>query len=304
MSPSTPEAQLAEKALALAQKEAEEALERFLPGAREEPARLHEALRYSTLAGGKRVRPTLCLLAAEAAGGTHGRARAIAAACALECIHVYSLVHDDLPAMDDDDLRRGRPTSHKVYGEAMAILVGDGLQALAFEILAQAYRDDAALLADLVALLAQAAGTRGMVGGQAIDIGSSSLPREEGALEGLHRRKTGALLRASVLMGARAGGFREGDARYAALDRYARVTGLAFQVADDIIDTTQPSEKLGKTAGKDAASGKPTYPALFGVDASRRMATICVARAQAALKTAGIGGRLSALARWSLDRTN
>ncbi len=296
-------AALAESALARAQKEAEAALERFLP--KDEPARLHEAMRYSTLGGGKRVRPTLCLLAAEAAGGEKGRARALGAACALECIHVYSLVHDDLPAMDDDDLRRGRPTSHKVYGEAVAILVGDGLQALAFEVLVQEYADEPPLLADLVRELAFAAGSHGMVGGQAIDIASASMPREERALEGLHRLKTGALLRASVLMGARAGGLSLRDPRFDALDRYARATGLAFQVADDILDSTQPAEKLGKTAGKDAAQGKLTYVSLLGVEGARRKAKLLEEEAHRALEPLGAAGAtLRALATFIVSRTS
>jgi farnesyl diphosphate synthase len=296
---------LAETALARAQKEAEEALERFLPRTSEDPALLHEAMRYSTLGGGKRVRPTLCLLAAEAAGGEAARARAIAAACALECIHVYSLVHDDLPAMDDDDLRRGRPTSHKVYGDAMAILVGDGLQALAFEILAEAYAKDAALLAGLLHELAFASGSRGMVGGQAIDIASAAMPREERALEGLHRKKTGALLRASVLMGARAGGLAPEDARFEALDGFSRATGLAFQVADDIIDATEPKEKLGKTPGKDAAQGKLTYVTLLGLEAARTKARALEADAHRCLEPLGKAGEtLGALASFIVSRTS
>jgi geranylgeranyl pyrophosphate synthase len=296
-------ASLAEAALARVQKEVEPALERLLPS--DDPARLHEAMRYSTLQGGKRVRPTLCLLAAEAVGGEKGRARALAAACALECIHVYSLVHDDLPAMDDDDLRRGKPTNHKVYGDAMAILVGDGLQALAFEILAGSYEDDPRLLADLVRELARAAGSHGMVGGQAIDIASATLPREIKALEELHRLKTGALLRASVLMGARAGGLLASDARFEALDRFARATGLAFQVADDIIDSTQPAEKLGKTPGKDAAQGKLTYVTLLGLEGARKKARLLEEEAHRALEPLGAaGGTLGALASFIVSRTS
>lgn len=296
-------AALAESALARVQKEAEEALARFLPAGT--PERLHEAMRYSTLGGGKRVRPTLCLLAAEAVGGEAGRARALAAACALECIHVYSLVHDDLPAMDDDDLRRGRPTSHKVYGDALAILVGDGLQALAFEVLAESYAETPPLLASLVRQLAFASGSRGMVGGQAIDIASASMPREERALEELHRLKTGALLRASVLMGALAGGASERDPRFEALDRYARATGLAFQVADDILDSTQPAEKLGKTAGKDAAQGKLTYVSLLGVEGAKKKARALEEDAHRALAPLGeAGATLAALASFIVSRTS
>jgi geranylgeranyl pyrophosphate synthase len=296
---------LAQAALARAQTEVEAALEQALPPPTEEPGRLHEAMRYSTLGGGKRVRPALCLLTAEAAGGAHGRSRAFPAAAALECIHVYSLVHDDLPAMDDDDLRRGRPTSHKVYGEALAILVGDGLQALAFEILAEGYHDQPEVLGDLVRLLARASSSRGMVGGQAIDIASADLPREERALEGLHRRKTGALLRAAVLMGARAGGLPGADPRTDALDRFARAIGLAFQVADDIIDTTQPKEKLGKTPGKDAAQGKLTYVSLLGLEGAQKKARALEAEAHAALEPLGPSARdLRALATFVVSRTS
>ncbi len=267
---SAPSVALKER-LGAVQSAVEAALERWLPPAEEDPTRLFEALRYSTLGGGKRVRPALALLAAEAAGGAP--ARALPAACALEMIHVYSLVHDDLPAMDDDDLRRGRPTSHKVYGEALAILVGDGLQALAFSTLAEAYADDPAAAVDLVRLLADAAGVRGMVGGQAMDITAGErLERSEAALERLHRHKTGALLRAAVLMGARSAGVTEADPRWAAFDGYARALGLAFQVADDILDCTASTEVLGKTAGKDAAQDKLTYVALLGLEGARAKA--------------------------------
>jgi geranylgeranyl pyrophosphate synthase len=269
----------------------EAALDRWLPPVAGDPTRLHEAMRYSALDGGKRVRPALCLLSAEALGGA--RARALPAACALELIHVYSLVHDDLPAMDDDDLRRGRPTSHKAFGEATAILVGDGLQALAFEVLARGYQDDPALGLDLVRLLALAAGAPGMVGGQALDMAGHTLPQEEAALEGLHRMKTGALLRASVLMGARVAGAREGDAPWSALDAYAGALGLCFQVMDDVLDCTASTEQLGKTAGKDAEQHKLTYVALLGLDGARAKAARLERDAIAAL--AELGPRADAL---------
>ncbi len=257
--------------LAELQQAVEVELECWLPPAEEDATRLFEAVRYSTLGGGKRVRPALAALAAEAAGGA--RERALPAGCAVEMIHVYSLVHDDLPAMDDDDLRRGRPTSHKVYGEALAILVGDGLQSLAFTTLAEAYRDDPALALDLVRLLGDAAGVRGMVGGQAMDITAGErLERSEAALERLHRHKTGALLRAAVLMGARTAGVTEADPRWVAFDGYARALGLAFQVADDILDCTATTETLGKTAGKDADQDKLTYVALLGLEGARAKA--------------------------------
>jgi geranylgeranyl diphosphate synthase type II len=281
----------------------EAALDGWLPPAAGDPTRLHEAMRYSALDGGKRVRPALCLFAAEALGAT--RLRALPAACALELIHVYSLVHDDLPAMDDDDLRRGRPTSHKVFGEATAILVGDGLQALAFEVLARAYADDPALGLDLVRLLAVAAGAPGMVGGQALDMAAAGREdaRTEAALEELHRKKTGALLRASVLLGARVGGAREGEGRFVALDAYARALGLAFQVVDDVLDVTATTAQLGKTAGKDVAQDKLTYVALLGLDGARAKAARLEAEALAAVADLGPAAEpLRALARYVVSR--
>ena len=214
-------------------------------------------------------------------------------------------MHDDLPAMDDDDLRRGRPTNHKVYGEATAVLVGDGLQALAFEALARAHADDPALGLDLVRLLAVAAGAPGMVGGQARDMLAAALPREEAALEGVHRMKTGALLRAAVLMGARAGGAREGEARWSALDGYARALGLCFQVTDDVIDCTSTTAELGKTAGKDAEQHKLTYVALLGLDGARAKAKRLEEEAVAALSELGPRAQpLRELARFVTARTS
>ncbi len=292
------------------QKDVETALERYLPVAGD-PSRLHEAMRYSAMQGGKRVRPALCLLAAEAVGGA--LSRALPAACALEMIHVYSLVHDDLPAMDDDDLRRGKPTNHKVFGEATAILVGDALQAHAFETIGKAYHDDPALGLDLVRLLAEAAGATGMVHGQALDMAGApsrgeaprmaALPRTEAALEDLHRRKTGALLRASVLMGARAGGERMTGPRWEALDGYARAVGLCFQVMDDVLDCTATTEELGKTAGKDVAQDKLTYVALLGLEGARAKAAGLEAEAVARIATFGPRAEpLRALARYVTSR--
>lgn len=275
-------------------------LEPFRDG---EALRLSEAMRYSLSAGGKRVRPVLCLLAAEAVGG--GAEEALPGALALELVHTYSLVHDDLPAMDDDDLRRGRPTNHKVFGEATAILVGDGLQALAFEVLARAYDDDPRLGLDLVRLLAEAAGAPGMVGGQALDMAGQQLPREERALEGLHRMKTGALLRASVLMGARVAGARPGEARWAALDAYAQAVGLCFQVMDDVLDVTASTAELGKTAGKDVAQNKLTYVALLGLDGARAKGKRLEEQALAALGELGPAAEpLRALARYITSRSS
>ena len=273
------------------------------PEATRDPSRLHEALRYSALGGGKRVRPALCLLAAEAVGGS--AARALPAGAALELIHVYSLVHDDLPAMDDDDLRRGRATCHKAYSEWLAILVGDGLQARAFEVLARAYQDDPGLGLDLVRLLSEAAGAEeGMVHGQALDMGAAGSQGDERGLEALHRQKTGALLRASVLMGARVGGALPGEPRWEALDAYARALGLAFQVADDVLDCTASTATLGKTAGKDAAQGKVTYPALLGLPGARAKAAAL--RDEALRHVEGLGPAaepLRALARYVVERS-
>ena len=295
------------KALLAEAREAVEAeLERRLPQPADDPSKLHEALRYATLGGGKRVRPALCVLAAEALGAP--RERALAAGAALELIHVYSLVHDDLPAMDDDDLRRGRPTTHKAYSDWLAILVGDGLQTRAFEVLAAAYADDPALGLDLVRLLGAGSGADGMVGGQALDMTAEAAGFEghdEAALERIHRHKTGALLRAAVLMGARVGGALPGDARWAALDGYAQAIGLAFQVADDVLDCTASTEALGKTAGKDADAGKLTYVSLLGLDGARAKAQRLEAEAIGHLSELGDAAEpLRALASYVVQRSH
>jgi len=255
----------------------EQALERVLPPAATHPARLHEAMRYAVLGGGKRVRPLLVHAAGEAGGA---QASALdCAACAVELVHAYSLVHDDLPCMDDDVLRRGRPTVHVRYGEALAMLVGDALQALAFEVLAaaSAHGACAAATAAMVVELARAAGSVGMAGGQAIDLASVGAALGREALEDMHRRKTGALLRASVRLGALcasdAGAAAEARTRrLQALDRYADAIGLAFQVVDDILDVEGDAATLGKTAGKDAQHNKPTYVSALGLDGARRLA--------------------------------
>jgi geranylgeranyl diphosphate synthase type II len=293
------------------------ALERYLPAAPACPPRVSEAMRYSLFAGGKRLRPILTLAAAEPAGRAQGleadaaRALALPTACALELIHTYSLVHDDLPAMDDDTLRRGRPTSHVVFGEGQAILAGDALLTEAFALMARE-PGDAALAArklHAIRVVAEAAGPCGMVGGQAIDLeaaGSGSSFDAEG-LRAMHARKTGALIRAAAAAGAiMAGAARE---QVQAIERYASELGLAFQIVDDILDVEGASQALGKTAGKDAAAGKPTYPALYGLEPSRRMAADCVERAIAALDPQGGGvdlrdSRLPAIARWVTSRTN
>ncbi len=224
-------------------------------------------MRYAVLGGGKRLRPLLVYAAAHALG--EDGSSLDAAACAVELIHAYSLVHDDLPAMDDDALRRGRPTCHIVFGEAMAILAGDALQALAFEILADdaARRTDAATGIAMLRALGQACGAEGMAGGQALDLAAVGRPLALGELEHMHACKTGALIRASVQLGALAAG-ADADTLQA-LDRYAHAVGLAFQVRDDILDVEGESAVIGKTAGKDAAAAKPTFPSIIGLDASR-----------------------------------
>jgi farnesyl diphosphate synthase len=248
----------------------ETALERYLPASTVEPTRLHEAMRYAVLGGGKRVRPLLVHAAGELTGA---RPQALeAASAALEMIHVYSLVHDDMPCMDDDALRRGKPTVHVQYDEATALLVGDALQSQAFAVLTDEVALDARAQASLVRELALASGSLGMAGGQAIDLASVGLTLTRPQLETMHRMKTGALLRAAVRMGALAGAVPDAQA-LAALDAYAAAVGLAFQVVDDILDVTTDSATLGKTAGKDAKDGKPTYVSIIGLDASRALAT-------------------------------
>jgi geranylgeranyl diphosphate synthase type II len=246
----------------------------------EEPEQLREAMRYSLLAGGKRLRPTLCLAACELAGGS--AETALPTAVALEMIHTMSLIHDDLPAMDNDDLRRGRPTSHKMFGEAMAILAGDALLTRAFEMVARRSPgvNPERLLA-VVAELSQAAGAPGLVGGQVVDLASEGQDVNLSTLEYIHLHKTGALLRACVVCGALVGGAN--DDLLEALRIYARGIGLAFQIIDDILDVTASSEVLGKTAGKDLAADKTTYPKLLGLEESRKRAEKLVIEAKSAL---------------------
>ncbi|WP_434698970.1 (2E,6E)-farnesyl diphosphate synthase [Pseudomonas sp. D1-1] len=236
-----------------------------------ELTRLYEAMRYSVMNGGKRVRPLLAYAACEALGGAAEQANG--AACAVELIHAYSLVHDDLPAMDDDDLRRGQPTTHKKFDEACAILAGDGLQSLAFSALLDPALSNcpAEVRLDMISALAQAAGPAGMVGGQAIDLGSVGLKLDQDALEYMHRHKTGALIEASVRLGALASG-RATPEQLQALQTYARAIGLAFQVQDDILDVESDTQTLGKRQGADIARDKPTYPALLGLEAAKAYA--------------------------------
>ncbi len=260
----------------------EACLDRWVPT--DAPAGLGLAMRYGVLDGGKRLRPLLVLAASQAVDGH--REAALRAACAVELIHAYSLVHDDMPCMDNDVLRRGKPTVHVRFGEAQAMLAGDAMQALAFEVLTPEAGLSHALQARLCSLLARAAGHAGMAGGQAIDLASIGLPLDERTLRDMHHRKTGALLQASVLMGAACG--EVGTAAWDALSAYGDALGLAFQVVDDILDVTQESHTLGKTARKDMNDNKPTYVTVLGLDAARRHATELRDKAQSALARSGL----------------
>ena len=297
------------------------ALDRALPTAPGCPAVIAEAMRYSVFAGGKRVRPILTLAAAEAVAASQPSPGdspassplelALPAACAIELIHTYSLIHDDLPAMDDDTLRRGRPTAHVVYGEGIAILAGDGLLTEAFGLLARNPETEDPVLRRrklrALACVAEAAGASGMVGGQAIDLQvagrtpqGQAEPLSTEDLRAMHRRKTGALIRAATVTGAiMVGG---SSTLIEAIDAYASHLGLAFQIVDDILDVEGAATELGKTAGKDAAAGKPTYPSVYGLEGSRRLADQCVTDAQAALGSAQLGGRLVDIAEWVRSR--
>jgi geranylgeranyl diphosphate synthase type II len=272
--------------------------------ARRSPARLSEAMRYSLLEGGKRLRPVLCLTFADtvARASNGGGEPGNDAACALECVHTYSLVHDDLPAMDDDDLRRGRPTNHKVFGEALAILAGDALLTDAFTLLATGPVLEQAVRGRLVAELALAAGAGGMVGGQVLDIAEDRLAALD-YLTRLHRMKTGALIKAACRMGAIAGG---GDERaLQAAEIYGDAVGLAFQIADDILDVTASAQAMGKPTGADAAAGRHTFPAVVGLEAAQALAASQVTKALAAVRELeGADGPLAALARYSVDRSS
>ncbi|MBK7458890.1 MAG: polyprenyl synthetase family protein [Betaproteobacteria bacterium] len=268
----------------------ESALESWVPAAA--PAGLGEAMRYGVLDGGKRLRPLLVLGACDAVAGEP--VAALRAAVAVELIHAYSLVHDDMPCMDNDVLRRGKPTVHVKFGQAQAMLAGDAMQALAFEVLTPDEGVAPALQARLTALLARAAGHAGMAGGQAIDLASIGRTLDETALRDMHRRKTGALLQASVLMGAACG--RVDAPAWRALADYGAAVGLAFQVVDDILDVTQASETLGKTAGKDLDHNKPTYVSVLGLDAARRHADDLREQALAALVRSGLGAAAGWLA--------
>ena len=279
--------------------EVDAALDRFLPTADTAPATLHAAMRHSMFAGGKRLRPILTLAAAEACGGNPDHA--LAAACAVECIHTYSLIHDDLPCMDNDDFRRGHPTCHKVYGDAIALLAGDALQPLAFELLLQSTATGGHSQVDLVRELAVAASSRWLVGGQVMDLQAEGKKVSYEHLKMIHRGKTMAMLTVCLRLGGMCGGATE--AQLAALTTFGQAAGLAFQIIDDILDVTQTSEQLGKTAGKDVAAEKSTYPSILGLEASRDEAHRLTAEAHDALEIFGDNGfHLRGLADHLLER--
>jgi geranylgeranyl pyrophosphate synthase len=280
----------------------ERALEARLPQPNQVPARLHEAMRYSVLGGGKRIRPALLFAAARAVGLTEDQVEA--AACAVELVHVYSLVHDDLPAMDDDDLRRGRPTCHKAFDEATALLVGDALQPLAFELLASdpALPASPAIRLRLIDMLAKAIGTFGMAGGQAIDLAVQGMRLDIGQVEDMHARKTGAMIRASVLMAAECVHPLD-PTLYAALTRFATAVGLAFQIQDDLLDVIGDVSTLGKATGADSERAKPTHPAVIGIPASQQRVRLLHTQAINALAPFGErADSLRSLAHWLLSR--
>jgi len=277
----------------------DKALSRFLPKAAVKPATLHKAMRYSLFAGGKRLRPILALAAAEACDGAI--ADALPHACAVECVHTYSLIHDDLPCMDDDDLRRGRPTNHKVFGEGVAVLAGDALLTIAFEILSQAKPTRRHGMTALIRELADAAGSRWLIAGQVLDLEGEGKPVSARDLKFIHQSKTAALLTASIRLGAMSANAPE--AKLKALTVFGQSLGLAFQVIDDILDVTQTSEKLGKSAGKDVAAQKATYPAVFGLERSRAEAQRLTHAARDAVKPFGKKAPpLLALADYLLNR--
>jgi geranylgeranyl diphosphate synthase type II len=293
----------ASAALAAMRQEVDAALDQALPPETAWPATIHRAVRYSLFAGGKRIRPALVIASGEAAGGA--RAELMPLACAVEMIHTYSLIHDDLPAMDDDDLRRGKPTSHKVFGEAVAILAGDALLTRAFHLMAEVPEgwDEARVRRRVraTAILGEACGTTGLIGGQVMDLESEGRPIDAEALERLHRAKTGALLSACVRGGAILGGAGAGDLER--LTGYASSIGLAFQVVDDVLDATEDAAQLGKTAGKDEAARKATYVSVHGLERARALAASLRQEALDAVLPLGPRGELlAAIARLIVDR--
>ncbi len=274
-------------------------LDRYLPKENVKPATIHKAMRYSLFAGGKRLRPILCLAAAEACGGKIDRALPLA--CVMECIHTYSLVHDDLPSMDNDDFRRGRLTCHKVFGDGIAVLAGDGLLTIAFEILSRAKPTSRYNLSILLGEVALAAGSERLIAGQVADLEAEGKPADRALVRYIHENKTSAILTTSVRLGAMSA--NANPKQLAAITKFGRALGLAFQVIDDILDVTQTSEKLGKSAGKDVAAKKATYPAVIGLNESRAEAKRLTKQAHGALSIFGRKGEaLHALANYLLER--
>lgn len=288
--------------LDLAREHVDEELNRLLPQPEEFPPSIHTAMRHSVFAGGKRLRPILCFEAGRIFGA--GSEDLLRRAAALELIHTYSLIHDDLPALDNDDLRRGKPSCHKAFGEATAILAGDALLTLAFEVLASDGSPPAEIRLQVIRELAHAIGTRaGMVGGQVVDLEASDRKVDEARLEYIHSSKTGALIRMAARAGALYGGAGQEDSERLSL--YGAKVGLAFQIADDLLDEASSTEALGKTAGKDARQHKATYPALFGIEKSRRMAKELAEEASAAIRPfGGAAARLREIAFYLIERTS
>jgi geranylgeranyl diphosphate synthase type II len=283
------------------QKKVDAALDRFLPSAKTKPATIHEAMRYSIFAGGKRLRPIICLASAEVISGQSDDA--IPLACAVECIHTYSLIHDDLPAMDNDDFRRGKPTSHKVYGEGIAILAGDALLTIAFEIAAACRAWPRYSHADVIRELAVAAGSQKLIAGQVADLEGEGKKINPAQLRYIHENKTAALIAGSIRLGAMSANAT--PKQLAHLTEFGQSLGLAFQVIDDILDVTQTTEKLGKSAGKDIAAQKATYPALLGLPKAKKEADRLTARALGALKPFGkAAAPLEAISDYLLKREN
>ncbi|HEX4696901.1 MAG TPA: farnesyl diphosphate synthase [Candidatus Udaeobacter sp.] len=282
------------------QKLIDRALDRYLPNANTKPVTLHKAMRYSLFAGGKRLRPILCLAAAEVCRGKIKTALPLA--CALECIHTYSLVHDDLPSMDNDDFRRGRPTCHKVFGDGIAILAGDALLTIAFEIVSKATPSRRYDMTTLLREIAVAAGSQRLIAGQVADLEAEGRPVERQQLQFIHKNKTAAILKTSVRLGAMSA--NTNAAQLAAITRFGERLGLAFQIIDDILDVTQTSEVLGKSAGKDVAAKKATYPAVIGLEKSRAEARRLTRQAHDALSTLNTRDAepLHALANYLLER--
>ena len=281
------------------QRRIDRALDHFLPKASATPPTIHKAMRYSLFAGGKRLRPILCLAAAEACGGEIDNALPLA--CAVECIHTYSLIHDDLPSMDNDDLRRGRPTCHKVFGEGIAVLAGDALLTIAFEIVSRAKASRRYDMSILLREIAVAAGSRKLIAGQVADLEAEGRKTDRAQLRYIHENKTAAILTTSVRLGAMSA--NASVKQLAAMTRFGRALGLAFQVIDDILDVTQTSEKLGKSAGKDIAAKKATYPAVIGLDQSRLEARRLTRQAHKSLSTFGAKAEaLHALSNYLLER--